>query len=336
MLSGQRFLFYNQIMHIPFLVDSSTAAGDVASSNTGSSPSPTDPGFWQDLGNQIVKFFTVDGPALLFRIIFAIIILIVGIYLIKLISHLLKKSLSKTRRIGTKNNKKERKIDTSVVSFLVTSVRFFLAILLAFLVIYILGLPLTGFASIVSSAFLAIGLGLQDVITNFANGIIILSENNINTGDYIVVDGVEGTVTRISMMRTTLETVDGRKVLIPNTKLSADIVTNNTSVKFRRQQLFFTFRSGIDIDKMCALLEETANSVKGVVPEVGDGRKTFTAIEDFSQTRQNCIKIKVVFYMKNADYWDVFSESQKVFYKRFAELGIQLAGYDSEYYVPGR
>ena len=40
--------------------------------------------------------------------------------------------------------------------------------------------------------------------------------------------------------------------------------------------------------------------------------------------------------MKNADYWDVFSESQKVFYKRFAELGIQLAGYDSEYYVPGR
>ncbi len=324
-------------MFIPFLVDSTTFPDSSSGSSSTSSgippsPSPTDPDFWQELGDNIVKFFTVDGPGFLLRIIFAILVLFVGIYLIKLISHLLRKSLSKTRYIGPKNNRHERKIDTSVVSFLVTSIKFFLAVVLAFLVIYLLGLPLDGFASIISSAFLAIGLGLQDVITNFANGIIILSENNINTGDYISVDGVEGTVTRISMMRTTLETVDGRKVLIPNTKLSADIVTNNSTVKYRRIQLFFTFHSGIDVDKMCALLEETANSVPGVI-NIEPDKKTFTAIEDFSQTRQNCIKIKVVFYMENADYWNVYSESQKVFYKKFQELNIRLADYDSEYYT---
>ena len=327
---------YNLGMFTQLLADSTqiSSSGSSSSSSTPSA-SPTDPGFWQDLGDQIVQFFTVDGPNLLFRIIFAIIVLIIGIYVIKLICLLLKKSLSKTRHIGPKNNRKEKHVDISVVSFLVTSIKFFLAILLAFLVIYMLGLPLTGFASIVSSAFLAVGLGLQDVITNFANGIIILSENNINTGDYISVDGVEGTVKRISMMRTTLETVDGRKVLIPNTKLSADIVTNYSTVKYRRFQLFFTFHSGIDLDKMCAQLEEIANTIPGVVNLPPD-KKTFTAIDDFSQTRQNCIRIKVVFYMKNEDYWNVYSDSQKVFYKRFQELGIRLADYDKEFYVPGK
>ena len=320
-----------------FLADStafpdSATGSSSTSSGTAGTTSPTDPDFWQELGDKIVHFFSVDGPTLFLRIVLAILVLFAGIYLIKLICHLLRKSLSKTRHVGTKNNRHEKKIDPSVVSFIVTSIKFFLAILLAFLVIYIIGLPLTGFASIVSSAFLAIGLGLQDVITNFANGIIILSENNINTGDYISVDGVEGTVTRISMMRTTLETVDGCKVLIPNTKLSADIVTNYSTVKYRRFQLYFTFRSGIDVDKMCALLEETANTIPGVINLEPD-KKTFTAIDDVSQTRQNCIKIKVVFYMANEDYWTVYSESQRVFYKKFQELNIRLADYDSEYYT---
>lgn len=326
---------YNHGMFTRFLLDSSSTSGDIsATSSSASTPSdPTSVDFWQDLGDQIVHFFTVDGPNLLFRILFAIIILIVGIYLIKLICMLLRKSLSKTRHVGPKNNRKERRIDASVVSFLVTSIKFFLAIVLAFLVIYVVGLPLDGFASIVSSAFLAVGLGLQDVITNFANGIIILSENNINSGDYISVDGVEGTVTRISMMRTTLETVDGRKVLIPNTKLSADIVTNYSTVPIRRMQLLFTFHSGIDIDKMCDLLKDTANTIPKVV-NVEPDKKTFTMIDDFSQSRQNCIRIKVVFYMNNADYWDVYSDSQKTFYKKFQELGIQLADYDKEFYIP--
>lgn len=313
---------------LPILVDSSQTSQATSSSSS----AVTGESFWQDLRDQIVHFFTVDGVVLFIRITLAIAILIAGIYLIKLFCHLLRKSLKKVKKRTGKDKAKARALDPSVINFIVTSLKFFLAILLALLVIFVLGIPMAGFASIISSAFLAIGLGLQDVITNFANGIIILSEGNLKTGDYISVDGVEGTITKISMMRTSLSTVDGKTILIPNTKMSADIVTNYSEQPYRRIALYFTFPSGIDVDQTCQLLEEIANGVPGVVnlPE----QKTDTAIDDFSQQRPNCIRLKVVFFMKNADYWDVRSDAQKAFYKEFQKRDVVLADYDRSVYIP--
>lgn len=314
----------------PFLVDSSQTAQAAESSSSSTTGGGN---FWQELSDQIVHFFTVDGVVLVIRITLAIVILIAGIYLIKLFCHLLRKSLTKVKKRAHKDGQRARALDPSVINFIVTSLKFFLAILLALLVIFVLGIPLAGFASIISSAFLAIGLGLQDVITNFANGIIILSEGNLKTGDYISVDGEEGTITKISMMRTSLSTVDGKTILIPNTKMSADIVVDHSTLKYRRIALYFTFLNGIDVDKTCALLEEIANSVPGAINLPPD-QKTATAIEDFSQSRPNCIKIKVVFYMKNEDYWDVRSEAQRTFYKEFQKRNIRLADFDRSVYIP--
>lgn len=302
-----------------------------ADTPTTGAPDVSDPSFWAQLSEQIVSFFTKDGPLLFLRIVFAILVLILGVYIIKILSHFLRRWLNRVRTKTVKGKPVVKKMDASVTTFIVTSLKFFLAIVLAFLVIFILGIPLTGFATIVSSAFLAIGLGLQDVITNFANGIILLSESNVRTGDYISVDGVEGTITKISIMRTSLSTTDGKTILIPNTKLSADIVTNYSDEKYRRIALYFTFRSGIDVDKMCLFLEDVARHV----PKVDEKEnKVKTIIDDFSQTRPNTIRIRVTMYVKNADYWDVLSEAQRTFYKRFQEEKIELADYDKSVYVP--
>ncbi len=311
-----------------FLLDSTGTSSATSSSTT----PPSDASFWADLRDQIVHFFTVDGVTIFIRVVLALVVLIAGIYLIKLFCHLLRKSLKKVRRRVGKKKEKTKEMDPSVINFIVTSLKFFLAILLALLVIYLLGIPMAGFASILSSAFLAIGLGLQDVITNFANGIIILSEGNLKTGDYVSVDGVEGTINKISMMRTSLSTTDGKTILIPNTKMSAEIVTNYSDEEYRRIALYFTFRNGIDLDETCAMMERIANSVEGVV-NLPD-QKTSTNIDDFSQTRPNCIRIRVVFYMRNEDYWTVLSEAQKAFYKEFQKANVQLADFDQSIYVP--
>ena len=290
-----------------------------------------DTAFWQNLWDEITSFFQNDALGWAFRIVIAIVVLIVGIYLIKFIGYLVKKSLSKERK---RKNKPSYKMESSVVTFVCSALKFVLAIVLALGVMAILTIDVSGVVSIISSAFLAVGLGMQDIITNFADGVILLSEKNIRSGDYIKVgDGLcEGTVRKISIMKTTIVTPDGITNIIPNTTMCTEVIANYSTSEIRRLALYFPFEYGIDVDERCRLIEDIIAEVPGVYYD--DDHRASTNIDNFSQERMNVITIRLLFYVRNADYWTVKSESQRAFYKKFVELGIKCAPYDKEYYVP--
>ena len=319
-------------MNILFLVDSSNTSANI-SSGSGSS-FITDSNFWSDFWNKIVNFFKVDMVNFSFRLVLALILLVAGIYIIKLICFLLRKWLTRARDYTNKKNKKSnhKEMDPSIVTFTVSTIRFILAIVLAVSFIATLGLALDGIVSILSSAFLAIGIGLQDVITNFADGVILISEGNIKTGDYIIVDGLEGTVKKISMMRTTLTTVDGKTVLLPNSALSSDNVINCSTEEYRRIVLYYSFPYGTDIEKMSKLILEVVNSLEMTCKD--DAHKAFMTVDDFSQSRVDVIKLRVAFYCHNKDYWDLLSLAQKAMYERFVKENIKGAEFKNEIYLP--
>lgn len=181
------------------------------------------------------------------KIILAIIVLIIGLLLIKHISKLLNKSLSKGN------------VDKSLHSFLNSITRMSLNILLFITIAYILGVKMTAFVTILGAAGLAVGLALQGSLSNFAGGVLIILLKPFKVGDFIEGAGHAGTVTEIQVFHTILNTPDNRIIVIPNGNLSNSSVTNYSTKDTRRVDLTFGVSYQDDIAKVKNVLTRIAN-----------------------------------------------------------------------------
>lgn len=103
-----------------------------------------------------------------------------------------------------------------------------LAIVLVLLSFQLVHIPLTAFAFLGGAVAIAVGFGSQEIASNFMSGIIILAEQPIRVGDVVVVDGVQGTVEHIGPRSTRLRTESNHELIVPNSKLLAEQVTNLT------------------------------------------------------------------------------------------------------------
>ena len=184
--------------------------------------------FWQKTGE---FFMTPDeiGLNYLTRILFAIGLIVVAWLLLRLISLVYKKVF---------HIKKPMNIDVSAKFFILQILKIFYWLAIAFVVITALKIDVTGAAGIASAVTVALGLALQDIISCFAAGVIILNQKNIQTGDFISVQNdygmAEGTVTKIHFFFTYLKTPNGQEVTIPNSNMLHAVVTNYTRLDKRR------------------------------------------------------------------------------------------------------
>ena len=159
----------------------------------------------------------LDGSILIGqRILIALIIFIVGRYVIKLINRLVRHLLER----GT--------IDSGVQSFLRSLVNITLTVLLVVSVIGALGINTTSFAALLASAGVAIGMALSGNLQNVAGGIVILLFKPYKVGDNIEAQGNEGTVKEILLFHTIIQTVDLRTIYIPNGQMSTSVVINRS------------------------------------------------------------------------------------------------------------
>lgn len=161
-------------------------------------------------------------------LVFAIIVLIIGFLLSKFCIKLMSKGLNKS------------KIDPTAHSFLKSLVRVSLYIILIVIVLTILGVPTTSIIAIIGASGLAIGLALQNSLSNLAGGFLILFSKPFKVGDYIKTGTEEGTVEAISILYTRLLTIDNKAIYIPNGKVSNSTLINYTDEKLRRLDLTFS------------------------------------------------------------------------------------------------
>jgi small conductance mechanosensitive channel len=159
-----------------------------------------------------------------------------------------------------------RRTSTEVhVEVLVAKLAYFAVMTVGVLVaLSILGVNLGVLVGSLGLATVALGFALQDIVSNLAAGVVLLLEHPFTRGDYIAVDGAEGTVEDIRVRATQLRSPDGRRVLVPNKLLFTNVLTNSSATMRRRGEVLVDLPYGQDAAKARERLLAAAAGVDGV------------------------------------------------------------------------
>lgn len=256
---------------------------------------------WGKIWNDIVNFFTTN----VWNIVFFFAILVVGIIVIKLGMMLLRKLLSKT------------KMEKIAQQFLCTITRFVLWLALILILLAQIGVEITGLLTALSAVILAVGMALQNAIANVANGIIIISNHMFKKGDYIIINGVEGNITDINFMFTTLVTLDNRKVTLPNSSILNSNVTNLGAYPKRRVDFTFSVAYESDVELVKKVVTDVMKSDGRVYLDPAPFCRLKTLNASSIDFFANC-------WCDNADYWDVYYYIMENVYNEFKRHNISV------------
>lgn len=240
------------------------------------------------------------------RIVGAMIILVIGKLIINWLNRLFAALLTKQR------------VEPSVQSFLKSTVNILLLVMLALAVIGKLGVEITGFAALLASAGVAIGMALSGNLQNFAGGLIILIFRPYKVGDYIDSDtGASGTVQEIQIFHTVLKTGDNKIVYAPNGNMSNSVVTNYSQQDTRRVDFTFSMEYGEDYERVEQVLKDI----------IAADERILTNPEPFirlGEMAASSVDITVRVWVKSNDYWAVHFDLKKAVYTTFTKLDISI------------
>jgi small conductance mechanosensitive channel len=170
----------------------------------------------------------------------------------------------------------QRKLDITVGSFVGNLAH---TLIMAFVVVTALGqlgVDTKSFAAIIAAAGLAIGLALQGSLSNFSAGVLILAFRPFKAGDTINAAGIEGKVEELQVFSTTLNTVDNKRIIVPNAALMGGTITNYTANDSRRVDLQFAIGAGQDLDRahqvVLAVAQADPRVLKSPAPTVANAK----------------------------------------------------------------
>lgn len=186
------------------------------------------------------------GPSLLLGLA----ILFGGMWIIKVFSRFLNGKLIK------------KKVNPSLAPFLLNLVIIALRILLILTVMQIIGIQLTFLTVLIGGLGVAAGLALSGTLQNFASGVLILLLKPFVVGNNIIAQNQEGTVMSIQIFYTIVKTFDNRTVIIPNGKLSNEVIINISREGSRRLDIEVKFSYGIDYDQVVEVFNKTVDEFK--------------------------------------------------------------------------
>lgn len=249
----------------------------------------------------LVDFGTTAG----LKIIFAALVLIVGLKLVALLIKVMKRG------------KLMNKIDDSAHSFLTSFVSIALKILVFVAAAGILGVPMTSFITMLASAGLAIGLAFQGALSNVAGGLMILLFHPFKVGDFIDTHTDTGTVTEINIFYTVLKTLDNRVITIPNGSISNSTIVNYSTQDTRRVDFTFSVSYSSDIDRVKQILIDTCKAQSEVLADPAPFAR-------LSKHNDSSLDFTVRVWVNSADYWTVFFNITEQVKKNFDAAGIEI------------
>lgn len=221
------------------------------------------------------------------KILIALVIVVIGRLVAVAIRKAVRKALLK------------KKIDATIVNF---SCSMAYIALMAFIIVAALGqlgVETSSIVAILGASALAIGLALQGSLSNLSAGVILMVTRPFKIGDYIEASGDSGAVNLISLLATTLTTVDNRKVIIPNSKLIGGSIINYTAEKIRRIDLTISVSYDSDLKKVRSILMDEVLKDTRVLKDP----ELFVGVAEMADSSVNLV---VRPWVKTSDYWDVF------------------------------
>lgn len=256
---------------------------------------------WNKIWNDIVTFFENN----IWNIVLFFAVLLLGIIVIKLIINITRRLLNKTR------------IEKITIGFLMVVLKICLYLVLVLALLSIIGIQITGILTALSAMLLAIGLALENIIANAANGLVIVSNKMFKKGDYISVDGVEGSVTQINFLFTTILTSDNKRITIPNSTIVNSSVVDYDSAKTRRVDITFSVAYESDVEQVKKLILDCMKS----------NGKVLLNPEPFC--RLNALKNSSIEFIAKCwcdreDYWDVYYDVLELVYNELKKNKISI------------
>ena len=241
------------------------------------------------------------------RLLFAVIVFLVGARLIKLLRKFIRRSME---RAGA---------DVGLMQFLDSLLKVIFYFVLIMLIASGFGVDTTSVMALVGSVGLTIGLAFQGSLSNFAGGVLLLLIKPFKVGDYIiyVADNLEGTVTEVQMFYTTLLTADNRRVVIPNGVLSNNSLVNVTAQDKRRLDIDV----GIGYDSDLKLAKELCEKLLNQEEKILDDQEHIVVVDSLADS---AVMLKLRFWVRPEDYWATkwrMTEKVKIL---FDENGIEI------------
>ncbi|MDD5944424.1 MAG: mechanosensitive ion channel [Clostridia bacterium] len=238
------------------------------------------------------------------KILFALIVFIIGKLLIKMVLNMLSK------------NKFFNKADGAVKTFTLSFVKIGLYVILVISIIGILGVPMASIVAVLASAGVAVGLALQGALSNLAGGIMLMIFRPFRLGDYVEAAGVSGVVKEVTMFYTVFLTLDNRRITVPNGSLMNANIVDYSSEELRRVDLTFS----------CAKSESPAAVQDMLMQVIKANPSVLSSPEPFARLSggtNEAMEFTVRAWCKNADYWDVYFDLTQKVTEAFAANGIK-------------
>lgn len=217
-----------------------------------------------------------------------------------------------TNRLFDKINLSE-----SIVSFARSAVDIALWALTIIIVAETLGIDTTSLVAVVSVVSLALSLSVQEILTNVFSGITILISRPFEVGQYVEIAGVSGTVTAITIMRTTLETPDRKAILIPNSEITASKVTNYSSEPLRRVDLSYS----ISYEAPTQLVKQALYEAMAADDRILSDPAPFVGISAYNP---NDILYVARVWCAGSDYWGIYFDMNERVREVFAKYDIKF------------
>ena len=162
-----------------------------------------------------------------------------------------------------------------------------------------------------------IGFALQDTLSNFAAGMLILLYRPFDVKDLVEAGGVSGLVSHMSLVNTTILTLDNQTIIVPNGKIWGDVIKNVTAQKVRRVDLVFGISYTDDILKTEKILQEVVAAHEAVLDEP----ETMIRLHELGDSSVNFV---VRPWVKTDDYWETYWALTRAVKMRFDEEGISI------------
>lgn len=252
--------------------------------------------------DSIINWLRTVGDPLLT----CLVILIVGLWVAKMITRIVTKALNNSRA------------DKGIAGFISSCLNFVLKMVVIIAAIAALGVNITSIITALGAAGITIGLAMQDSLSNFASGVLILYNKPFIIGDFVELDGSSGTVKSIELMHTVLITPENKELVFPNSVITRNKIINYTGLEARRLDLQFPVAYGSDI---AAVKKSISNVCESSTYRIPGSAETVIGINEFGKS---AVVFDVRMWIKANEYWAAYYDMQERMLAEFEKNGITI------------
>lgn len=208
-------------------------------------------------------------------------------------------------------------LDPTLSRWVASSLVVVLNIMLFLAILSLFGVETTTFAALIAAAGVAIGVAWSGLLSNFAAGVFLVTLRPFRVGDFVTAGGVTGTVVEIGLFVITLDTPDNVHTVVGNSKVFADTIQNYSANPYRRVDLVAQLPHGVEPMLATGLLKDRLTKIPNVL------KSPAPDVEILQFTPMGPV-LAVRPYCKNANYWQVYFDTNRVIRDAFGNAGFPV------------